>query len=127
MTDARHEGAVLVVDDDADVRETVADVVEASGRRVFTARDGVEALEKLDRDGIPRPCLVLLDWQMVPMGGEEFLRCLRERADAVQLPVVIISASDRHVPAEEHRSPVLGVLSKPFGVEELLAALDQHG
>ena len=77
--DSRRANAVLVVDDDDDVRAAVADLVEDSGRQAFTARDGGEALRKLDTDSIPRPCLVLLDWIMNPMSGEEFLTQLNTR------------------------------------------------
>jgi CheY-like chemotaxis protein len=66
MTDATPAGSVLVVDDDRDLRELVADVVEGSGRRVFTARDGTDALQRIEGADLPRPCIVLLDWLMHP-------------------------------------------------------------
>jgi PleD family two-component response regulator len=95
--------AVLVVDDDADVREALAELVATSGRPVFTAADGGEALELLDADAVPRPCLVLLDLMMAPMDGRAF-----------------------HTLPRELRPGVLGTLRKPFEVEELLAILDRH-
>jgi CheY-like chemotaxis protein len=70
--------AVLVVDDDADVREALAELVATSGRPVFTAADGGEALELLDADAVPRPCLVLLDLMMAPMDGRAFHTLPRE-------------------------------------------------
>jgi CheY-like chemotaxis protein len=77
VADADSSGSVLVVEDETDLRETVADVLKALGRRVFTAGDGSDALRQLDGDRIPRPCLILLDWFMAPMGGKEFLEKLR--------------------------------------------------
>jgi CheY-like chemotaxis protein len=115
----------LVVDDDPDVRETVADAVEGLGRRVFTARDGSEALELLDGPSVPRPCLILADWLMTPMNGESFLARLATRPDAGQLPTLIISGSDRVLPSELPAG-VLAVLQKPFGFEELYAALGHY-
>jgi len=124
MTDARPARAVLVVDDDRDLREVVADVVEGSGRRVFTAGDGADALHQLDTDGIPRPCVVLLDWFMRPMGGRAFLERLGARADAAEFRVLLLSASIA-TPHQDLSFPVSGILQKPFGIEELLDALDQ--
>ena len=93
IDDATRSRAVLVVDDDRDLRELVADVLEGSGRRVFTARDGADALQQLDRDGFPRPCLLLLDWYMAPMGGRACVReapafeCnTRVRLDSIERP-----------------------------------------
>jgi CheY-like chemotaxis protein len=117
--------AVLIVEDDADVREVLTDAIEDTGRRVFTARDGSDALEKLDSSDIPRPCLILLDWIMSPMSGEEFLIQLRARADADELPVLIMSATPKLLPGAALPG-VLGTLAKPFDVEDLNRVLDQH-
>jgi CheY-like chemotaxis protein len=62
---------------------------------------------------------------MHSVGGEEFLRRLRARPDAAQLPVLIISA-DSHVPAKTLNDGVLGTLRKPFSYEDLLAAVEEH-
>jgi DNA-binding response OmpR family regulator len=123
--DFRRAAAVLVVDDDDGIRSALADVVEDSGRRAFTARDGGDALRKLDTDSIPRPCLILLDWIMSPVGGEEFLRKLKARGDADQLPVLVMSANTT-VGAGTIIPGVLGTLQKPFGVRDLLRILDQY-
>ena len=122
MIDATSAGSVLVVDDDRDLRELVADVVEGSGRRVFTARDGTDALRQIEGD-LPRPCLVLLDWLMHPMGGRAFLERLAAQPDAASFRVVLLSASST-APPESLPCAVTAVLRKPFGVDELLAALD---
>jgi len=126
MTDARPARAVLVVDDDRDLRELVADVVEGSGWRVFTAGDGADALRQIETDGIPRPCVVLLDWFMRPMGGQGFLEHLGARADATEFRVLLLSASSG-TPHRDVSFPVRGILHKPFGIEQLLDALDQLG
>ena len=126
MTDAISAGSVLVVDDDRDLREIVADVVEGSGRRVFTARDGTDALEQIEGTHLPRPCIVLLDWRMHPMAGGAFLERLSARHDAASFRVLLLSASST-APPEGLSCAVVGVLRKPFGVDALLAALDTHG
>jgi CheY-like chemotaxis protein len=126
MADATFARAVLVVDDDRDLRELVADVLEGSGRRVFTASDGADALRQIGADGIPRPCIVLLDWFMAPMGGKAFLERLALRPDATGFRVFLLSASSTAPPAALPWK-VLGVLHKPFGIDDLLGALDGHG
>ena len=125
MTDANSTRSVLVVDDDCDLRELVADLLEGAGRRVFTASDGSDALRKLDQDGIPRPCIVLLDWFMAPMGGRGFLDALAERSDSADVKVIVLSASSGTV-ALRPEAGVLDVLPKPFGIDELMAALRRH-
>jgi CheY-like chemotaxis protein len=125
MTDATSAGSVQVVDDDRDLRELVADVVEGSGRRVFTARDGTDALQQIEGDGLPRPCIVLLDWLMHPMGGQAFLERLAARPDAASFRVLLLSGSS-NAPPDGLPCQVLGVLRKPFGVDELLAGLDSN-
>jgi CheY-like chemotaxis protein len=124
--DATRTRAVLVVDDDRDLRELVADVLEGSGRRVFTARDGADALQQLDRNGIPRPCLVLLDWFMAPMGGRTFLERLAARSDAAEFRVLLLSASSADPPPDPC-CRLAGVLRKPFGLDDLFEMVEQHG
>lgn len=126
MADATSARAVLVVDDDRDLRELVADVLEGSGRRVFTASDGADALRQIDTDGIPRPCIVLLDWFMTPMGGRAFLEHLALRPDATGFRVLLLSANSA-APPPDLPWKVLGVLRKPFGIDDLLGTLDGHG
>lgn len=113
---------VLVVDDDPDVRETLADAVEDAGRRVLMAQDGAEALRTLDE--APRPCLVLLDLKMWPMGGAEFLQRLQTRVDASDFPVVLVTA-DRDYHAARNAPGVVAVLPKPFDVAALKAVLEK--
>lgn len=113
---------VLVVDDDADVRETVGDVLRDAGHSVFTAADGSEALRLLDGTEVPRPCLILLDWLMFPMSGSEFLRLLARRPDVERLPVLLISPVG--APGElDAACRLVGRLQKPFGLQDLLAAV----
>lgn len=114
--------AVLVVDDDPDVREALADAVEGAGRRVLIAEGGAEALEVLTQ--VPRPCLVLLDLHMRPMSGPEFLQRLQARPDASDFPVVLVTG-DRDHQAARNASGVVALLPKPFDVEALRAVLDK--
>lgn len=115
---------VLIVDDDPDVRETMADAVESMGRRALTAADGSDALSKLDT--APRPCVVLLDLHMRPMSGHEFIEKLQARPDAAQFPVVLMPASLPIPASARNASGVVGALTKPFSLEELGELLEEH-
>ena len=84
---------LLVIEDDADIRESLIDLLKDAGHAVFTAGDGTEALRMLDAGAIPRPCLVLLDWLMKPMSGQQFLESIQDRSDAADLRVLIVSAA----------------------------------
>jgi CheY-like chemotaxis protein len=93
---------------------------------VITARDGAEALALIGDPSFPRPCLILLDWWMAPMGGVEFLTRLRVRADAGDFSTIIVTGS---IPIEDSVSVAgaVGFLPKPFELEDLARALDTHG
>ena len=118
--------AVLVVEDDHDVRQIIAEAIADTGRQVFTAQDGTEALRLLDSPHVPRPCLILLDWTMAPMGGAAFLEQLEGRNDFDQLPILVTSGSPSVGPGSSAFPGVVGTLQKPFDLEDLLAVLDEH-
>jgi CheY-like chemotaxis protein len=123
LVSAQAKSAVLIVDDDRDVREVMVDLLESAGRQAFSVGGGHDALAMLERPGLPRPCMILLDWLMSPMQGGEFLAHLQARPDARELPVVIMTALDRDVAEDELGPAVIAVLRKPFQVDELLATL----
>jgi CheY-like chemotaxis protein len=68
---------------------------------------------------------VLLDLGMWPMSGQEFLEELRTRPDAADFPVVLTSGT-APIPASARNAPgVVGVLGKPFAVDDAAAVLDR--
>jgi CheY-like chemotaxis protein len=114
MTDG---GPVLVVDDDAAIRDAVRDVLESAGIAVETASNGADALDKVSRR---RPRLVLLDMRMPVLDGWGFATALQERG--LRLPVVVMTAAaDAGRWADEIGA--IGVVAKPFGVAELVSAV----
>ena len=114
---------VLVVDDSLTVRRVSQRMLERCGYAVVLARDGMEALEKLQTIS---PDVVLLDIEMPRMDGFELLRKIRQEPHTHKLPVVMITSRS----AEKHREHAfrLGAtdyLGKPFNETELLALLKQ--
>jgi CheY-like chemotaxis protein len=107
--------AVMIVDDDVDIRELIKMLLEADGYRVNLAADGVDAFEQLQAG--TRPALILLDLMMPRMDGEQFLKQIRGSGFA-NIPVVIISG---HC-AVQKKAEELNVvcLMKPVECAELL-------
>ncbi len=117
-------GAVLLVEDDTDIRESMVEVLEAEGHQVTAAATAQDALGELERPG--SPALVLLDLRMPGMDGLSFLDALRGRPDRDRFQVILMSA-DTSVRRLEDTPGVVAVLQKPFRSAELLALLARLG
>lgn len=113
---------LLIVEDDASLREALQDTLELAGYAVLTAANGLEALHTLTN----HPCgLVLSDVQMQPMNGLELLRELR--AQWPQLPVVLMTAYGMIEKAvEAMRLGACNYLTKPFEPETLLTEVGRY-
>ena len=111
------QGCILVVEDDADLREAIRQHVERLGCRVLVAGDGEAALDRLE-DSIPaQPCLILADVNMPRLGGVELARAVRAgncRCSSTT-PVVTMSAETRH----EQPPGTEAHLGKPFAARDL--------
>jgi CheY-like chemotaxis protein len=105
-------GLVLVVDDDPDNRDTLAEVLADEGYTVRAAAGGREALALLEH-GL-RPSVVLLDLMMPGMSGEELIEHVRAGV-AANVPLVVLSA-------RQDWKPPKGVkcLRKPVGLDKVL-------
>ena len=109
---------VMVVDDSLTVRKATSRMLTRAGYQVVTAKDGVDALEKLAEFS---PTVLLLDIEMPRMDGFELTKHLRSDPKTHHLPIIIITSRT----AEKHRlyAQELGVnayLGKPYQEEELL-------
>jgi len=119
MSDTR---PILIVDDDEDLRDVIALAVGAMGYAVETARDGVEAMDRL-ADG-PRPALILLDMMMPRMDGEAVLNALHDDSSLANIPVVLLSG---HTSARQkaHALHADGCLAKPIELDALANAIER--
>ena len=107
---------ILVADDDKNTRLLMKAILEAEHYHVFTAEDGQQALELLDREHID---LVVLDIMMPNMDGYEFTATLRENNNT--LPILMVSAKQQ--PEDKHRGFLVGTddyITKPIDEEEML-------
>ncbi len=113
---------VLVVEDDAALREALADTLELAGYTAIPAADAEQALAWLERGD---PGLVLSDVQMPGMDGHTLLRTLKTRRP--DIPVILMTAYgqiERAVTAM--REGASDYLPKPFEPDRLLAAVARH-
>jgi len=116
-------GRVLVVDDEAMIRDIASRVLESGGYEVTTAVDGVEALRKFAEEPGGFVC-VLLDMTMPRMNGEETFAGLRKLAPEVR---VVLSSGYTEQEATQRfiGKGLAGFIAKPWSADELLAAIAQ--
>jgi two-component system, chemotaxis family, chemotaxis protein CheY len=110
---------VLVVEDEADLREMLRDALELNGYTVVTAEDGQDALDKIA--GIETVCLVILDLLMPVMNGWDFLHKLRQRTELASIPVVVHTSAPGPAPPGVTR-----VLQKPVMFDRLLSTVREY-
>ena len=112
---------VLLVEDDDGVREFAATVLAAAGYSVYTARHGLEALERM-RDGGSAIQMLVTDVVMPEMGGPKRVEQLR--AHRRELPVLYVTGySDDVLVREELRAAGARLLEKPFTARALVDAV----
>jgi len=108
---------VLVVDDEADIRESLRDALKDEGYDVLLASNGQEALDLLP--AVPRPCAVILDILMPVMSGADAFRTIRATPSLADIPI-LISTSD------PSRAPTAAtVMKKPISLDRLLSMVDR--
>jgi signal transduction histidine kinase/CheY-like chemotaxis protein len=113
----RHSGAVLVIDDDEQVRRITARFLERMGFSVFSAPDGLTGLQLL-RTGIPSLAAVLVDLTMPQLSGDVVARLVGELAPGT--PVVLMSGySASEIAAQHANLGVAAFVQKPFGFDTL--------
>jgi CheY-like chemotaxis protein len=110
--------SVLIVEDDAAIRDTLKHIIESEGFVVFIAENGQEAIKKLKMLS-RRPCLVLVDFMMPIMNGEELIKEMSESDILSSIPVVMVSAQEK--PATVKR-----FIKKPYSLECILEVLNEY-
>jgi two-component system, chemotaxis family, chemotaxis protein CheY len=118
--------AVLVVDESLYIRRILRDMLTRVGlKRILEAPDGAEALGVL---GESKPDLVILDWDLAILSGEEFIRLTRtpSTSPAPTVPIIVMLSKPRRAAVD--RAVALGVneiVAKPFSPKVLWSRLDE--
>ena len=111
---------VLIVEDDPDIREDLAELLRARGYSVSTASNGSEALDALrDRE---HPRVILLDLMMPVMNGWDFRSRMLQDAKLSQIPVVLLSGA---ADVQQHAAALHAAdfVTKPIKLDRLYATL----
>ncbi|MBN8906087.1 MAG: response regulator, partial [Rhodospirillales bacterium] len=109
---------VLVVDDDHAVRQVAVEMLHDLGYQVVEAPGGAEALTLMTE---LRPDIILVDYAMPGMNGLQLTRALRDRG--VTLPIAMVTGYAELDDSQAGKSPLDGLLRKPFTIQELQALL----
>ena len=113
---------VLLVDDEDSLRKVVKDLLERDGYIVAEARDGVQALDQVDRVG---PDIIVLDLNMPGLDGYGVLSHLRSRPATADIPVIVLTAkSDEDNEVRVFELGADDFLTKPFRARALSARLE---
>ncbi len=114
---------VLVVDDSRMLREMISEILRTSGLTVVQARDGVEAVAKIQARC---PDLVITDFVMPRMNGYELCRRIRAYPKARRVPVVVCSTKSEDLSRRLGlRSGVDAYITKPFNPDELSSTVQR--
>jgi CheY-like chemotaxis protein len=114
---------ILVVDDEAEIRFVISELLSEEGYTVAQAANGREALIYLQAAN-PLPSLIILDLMMPIMNGWDFLQVRQHKSLLAPIPIVVVSAAHRQATAD-----ALGVqatVAKPFDLERLLATIQRY-
>lgn len=118
-----HGEVILLVDDERAVRQATRMMLERHGYRVVEARDGDDALERLEQHGTQIAAAVV-DLLMPRMDGVELIRQMRRRASAP--PIVAMTGVGKSPKVSQvRRFGGVQILEKPFAAEALLQALER--
>ena len=111
--------ALLIVEDEPDMRTALCELLSDEGYRTLTAPDGAAALRVLDR---VVPALVVADLRMPVMNGWDFVDQVLARDDLRELPVLVFSAE-----GVRPRAPLpetIATFAKPDDLDRLVAAVN---
>jgi chemosensory pili system protein ChpA (sensor histidine kinase/response regulator) len=113
--------SALVVDDSITMRRVTQRLLERRGVRVYTARDGLDAITVLQEHPVD---IILLDVEMPRMDGYQFATHVRNDAKLKNLPIIMITSRS----GEKHRAKAIEIgvndyLSKPYQESQLVAAM----
>lgn len=114
---------ILVVEDEADIRDLLEIVLTAKGYDVATAENGRDGLAQLGRFA---PNLVLLDLAMPELDGMGFLKGKSQLPDRRDVPVIVLSARDKN--GDVMRAMEMGAdnyITKPFDTELVLSSIER--
>lgn len=122
MSDRPHK--ILLVDDDADVREFLRTTLTLEGYQVLTAANGIKLISNIRVD---RPDLILLDIMLPWVDGYELCKAIKAHPEYRKIPVVFVSV--RNSPEDVRTGLACGAddyVTKPIDIDTFLATVRKH-
>src|SRR5579863_1039529 len=117
------QSTILIVDDETNLRKTLAEILRARGYCILEADDGTAAVELLRTT---TQDLIFSDWKMPRMGGEELLQHLRGHSQLASVPVIVITAyGSSHSAIEAVRLGAYDFVTKPFDLDEIVVTAER--
>src|ERR1700739_4359846 len=114
---------ILIVDDEANLRKTLAEILRARGYSILEADDGTSAVELLRTH---TPDLIFSDWKMPQMSGGGFLPHLQRHSHLAAISVVVITAyGSSHSAIEAIRLGAYDFVTKPFDLDEIVVTAER--
>ena len=125
QTSNEHNPYILIVEDAISTRKSLAQFMRDLGFEVRTAKDGVEAIDQIQKQ---LPSMVLTDLEMPRMNGLELSDHLRSNKDTENTPIVMLTsrATDKHK-KEAERLGVTAYITKPYDEDQLLELIHSLG
>jgi len=114
---------ILIVEDDRDIRETVAELLTDHGYSVIVAANGQDAMDYLKKGVLPH--LILLDLMMPIKDGFEFRVEQQSNPALSQIPVIIMSA-DGHTNLKKEKTKAVDYIKKPVDMAVMLDKIRTH-
>lgn len=116
-------GLILYVEDSSINQELMRRIVAKRPQvQLRVVGTGAEAVEAASAEP---PDLILLDRHLPDMTGDEILHVLRSRPETEHIPVIVVSGDTGRPHADEAERGVIGYLTKPFDIRELLSHIDR--
>jgi two-component system chemotaxis response regulator CheY len=111
------EKKILVVEDQADLREMLAMLLRAEGFNTFTASDGREGLEVIKREC---PHLIITDVNMPNMNGVDMVRLVREMPHCDSIPILVLTAVGSGIASDALEAGANQAMIKPVELQTLV-------
>lgn len=122
MKENKNSKTILIIEDDASIRDSLHELLESENYNVLLAEHGQKALELLLT--LPRPDLILLDLSMPIMDGKTFLKEMGRLFPAFNgLPIVIMTAAGVGEIPNNHARDL--ILRKPLDIDDLLNKIEE--
>lgn len=114
--------SILVIDDNADIRDNIAELLELAGYRIFTADNGKQGVEKALKE---KPSIIVCDIMMPELDGYGVLHLLRKNPETQNIPFIFLTAkTERNDFRKGMEMGADDYITKPFEDIELLNAIE---